>query len=49
VAVPSPFVCINVVMRVALVVSALGGGGSDDRSGIEGRIVARQRKHSPVP
>jgi hypothetical protein len=32
-----------VVVRVRLVVSAEGGGGSD------ARVDARQRKHSPLP
>lgn len=38
-----------VVLRVMWVVSALGGGGRDERSGRAGRGEARQRKHSPVP
>ena len=38
-----------VVLRVMCVVSAEGGGGSEERSGKAGRGVARQRKHSPVP
>jgi hypothetical protein len=39
----------TVVMRCAFVVSALGGGGKELRSGREGRTDARQRKHSPLP
>ncbi len=38
-----------VVMRTAFVVSAEGGGGKLERSGIEERMCARQRKHSPLP
>jgi hypothetical protein len=42
----------RVVVRCIWVVSALGGGGKEDRSIKEGFVemtVARQRKHSPVP
>lgn len=39
-----------VVMRTAFVVSSEGGGGRfAARSGIEERMWARQRKHSPLP
>jgi hypothetical protein len=38
-----------VVMRVAWVVSADGGGGRFIRSGIDFSTCARQRKHSPLP
>ena len=38
-----------VVLRCRFVVSVLGGGGRDERSGVEERRDARQRKHSPVP
>lgn len=42
----------KVVVRCMCVVSAEGGGGSEERlscEGLVGRIEARQRKHSPVP
>jgi hypothetical protein len=39
----------RVVMRGALVVSALGGRGSDMISGRAGKTDARHRKHSPFP
>ena len=40
----------SVVILVACVVSADGGGGSSiARSGSEESICARQRKHSPLP
>ncbi len=38
-----------VVLRVACVVSADGGGGRLARMEEAGRKEARQRKHSPVP
>lgn len=38
-----------VVLRCMCVVSADGGGGNDERSGIEGRRKALHKKHSPVP
>ena len=38
-----------VVLRCRLVVSVLGGGGKEESKGVEDRIEARQRKHSPVP
>ena len=38
-----------VVMRWAWVVSWLGGGGREERVGMEGRMEERQRKHSPRP
>ena len=38
-----------VVLRCRFVVSAEGGGGSDERSGREGRRKALHKKHSPVP
>lgn len=37
----------TVVIRVACVVSSLGGGGSEASVGSEDRVAARQRKHSP--
>ena len=41
----------SVVLRCRFVVSAEGGGGSEERFGmaVGDSIVARQRKHSPVP
>ena len=41
----------RVVLRAieVVVVSALGGGGREERSGVEVRMEVRQRKHSPVP
>ena len=38
-----------VVIRVAFVVSADGGGGRFERSGKDGSTCARHRKHSPLP
>lgn len=38
-----------VVLRCRFEVSAEGGGGRFDSQDDAGRIVARQRKHSPVP
>lgn len=43
------FVVAIVVLRCMCVVSADGGGGNDERSGMEGRRKALHRKHSPVP
>jgi hypothetical protein len=40
---------LRVVLRTAWVVSAEGGGGRFARKEEAGRVVARQRKHSPVP
>lgn len=39
----------RVVMRVACVVSALGGGGREASVGSEEMTAERQRKHSPLP
>jgi hypothetical protein len=39
----------NVVCLCAFVVSVLGGGGREARSGIAGRMEDRHKKHSPVP
>lgn len=38
-----------VVIRCMFVVSALGGGGREERFGIVLRTEARHRKDSPVP
>ena len=38
-----------VVERWRLVVSVLGGGGNEERRGVEESTEARHRKHSPVP
>lgn len=38
-----------VVLRCMFVVSAEGGGGRDERSGIAGSVEARHRNDSPVP
>ena len=41
----------SVVLRCRFVVSVEGGGGSEERFGmaVGESVVARQRKHSPVP
>ena len=46
---PGPFALEMVVLRWRSVVSAEGGGGREEREGILGRTLDRQRKHSPVP
>lgn len=45
----TPVAAESVVMRPRFVVSAEGGGGKEERVGMELRVEERQRKHSPLP